>query len=493
VAIWDRLFAADPKEGKTKDPPKGVAGADGPQIYSEMIVGGEDLNREWDGRGKYPIIEEMRKSDPCVRSNLFMYKGPIIGADWSFDPADDGEAKDRLIADCASWQFGLEAPATGPMDLGWKEGRRQDLLFLDFGAHFTEDSWDKDLTDWKDADGDVHKIRTLLRLAPRFASTVGEMDTDKATGAITKFIQDLPQASPIPPEKLTAYVFDREGNNLFGTSFLRSMFGAWRMKKAMMLSSAIGWDRYAAGVPVVRYPMGTSSTHEAKAKLIGRNYRQHERGYIVLEGSKEEGWDVEIIGGAATMADPVPLLNKYDEQMSMAGLTMFSQLGITQSGSRAVGDVLRDPYLEALGYVADLLIEAFSRGPLRRWVDHNFGREFDLPILKVSGLAAKNIEMVVSAIATLSGAGFNFASPDDQDLVRNLLDFPALPEDLRKAAETAQEAGFAVQAANLENAKKGILPGQPPKEGDSPAEPQPRSKAAGRQQPGQPGGGQGGP
>lgn len=473
MAIWDRWFK---DEEKPKAPPKGVSGADGPQIYDELIAGGEDLNREWDGRGKYPIIEEMRKTDPCVRSNLFMYKGPIVGADWSLDPgADDREG--RLIADAAAWQFGLQAPATGPMDLGWKEGRRMDLLLLDFGAMFFEDSWG-DLTDWRDEDGDVHKIRPLIRLAPRFPSTVSEVEVDKPTGKITRFVQDIPNSSPIPPAKLTTYILDREGSNIFGTSFLRQMFGAWRMKKAMLLSSAIAWDRYAGGVPVVRYPMGTSSTHESKAKAIGRNYRQHERGYIVLEGSKEEGWDVEIVGGGASMADPVPLLSKYDEQMSMAGLTMFSQLGITQSGSRAVGDVLRDPYLEALGYVADLLIEEFSQSPLRRWVDHNFGTKHPVPKLKVSGLAAKNVEMLVNAIATLSGVGFNFAHPDDQNLVRNLLDFGDLPPELRKAAEAAAEAGFAVQA-------------NPPKEGETPPEPQPRSKAAGRQQPGQAGGGPG--
>jgi hypothetical protein len=363
---------------------------------------------------------------------------------------------------------------------------------------FTEDSWDKALTDWKDEDGDTHKIRALLRLAPRFPSTVAEVEIDETTGKLKRFVQDLPNTKPIPPEKLTTYVFEREGNNIFGTSMLRSMFGAWRMKKSMLLSSAIGWDRYAAGVPIVRYPSGTSSTNEERAKSIGRNYRQHERGYIVLEGTSEEGWNVEIIGAAGTMADPLPLLNKYNEEMSLAALTMFAQLGVTETGSRAVGDVLRDPYMEALGMVADLFIEEFSKGALRRWVDHNFGREYDLPKLKVSGLAAKNVEMLVNAIATLSGIGFNFASPDDQDLVRNLLDFGPLPENIRKAAEVAAEQGFAVQAAENEArikvAKEGETPPEPsgkgpPKKG----EPKPRSKAAGRQTPGRTGGGSGGP
>lgn len=481
----DRLFASNGKSAEKK-PPFGVAGADGPQLYPELIPGGEDLNREWDGRGKYPIIEEMRRTDPCVRSNLMLWKLPILGADWSFDPASE-EPIDKLIADAATWQFGLEGPGSGPMDLGWKEGRRQDLLFLDFGAMFTEDSWEKELATWKDADGDEHKIRALIRLAPRFPSTVAEVVLDDATGKITKFKQDLPNTSPIPPEKLTSYVFDREGNNVFGTSLLRSMFGAWRMKKSMLLSSAIGWDRYAAGVPIVRYPAGTSSTNFTKAKNIGRNYRGHERAYIVLEGSAEEGWEVEIVGGSGTLADPVPLLNKYDEQMSMAALTQFTQLGITESGSRAVGDVLRDPYLEAVNAVADLWMEGFSPGPLRRWVTHNFGEDKDVPTVKVTGLAAKNIEMLVAAIGTLSAAGFNFASPDDQDLVRNLLDFPPLPDKLREAVEVAQEQGFAVQAAQAEMAIEGEAPPEP---GGGPPT---RGKAQGRQVPGQPGGGPGGP
>src|SRR5262249_42725944 len=124
-------------------------------------------------------------------------------------------------------------------------------------------------------------------------STISKVDYDDRTGAITNVTQDLPGAKPIPGDKICHYAVERDGEtDWMGTSLLRSMYGVWRMKKALLLSSAMAWDRWGMGFPVARYPAGSGREKEKRAEKVAQNVRGHERGYAVFEGTPEQGWDL---------------------------------------------------------------------------------------------------------------------------------------------------------------------------------------------------------
>lgn len=455
---------------KPKPPPKGVVGQDGPSWYSDLFPGGEDPNDLLRGRLKFPIYEEMRKSDAAVRSNLAMYKLPLIRAEWSFDPHDDSPEA-QLVADACSWQFGLgDHGDLSPMDMGWSESLRLSLTCLDFGAHFEEYVWSDELVEWVGGDGQERPMRPLIRLAPRFASSIREIETDDKLGTIKTIVQDLPDAKPIPGSKIQAYVVAREGNDWWGTALIRPMYGPWKLKKALMVAAAIGWDRWASGVPVVRYPYGSGDEGRRTAEEIGRNVRQHERGYVALEGPEPEKggqWGLDLMTGSGSLADPIPLLRHYDQQISYAALTMFSSLGVTETGSRAVGEVLEDPYLLALEATADTLKEVRSRGAVRQFVTHNFGPDTPTPKLLCKNIGKVDVAKIVQAIAALSGAGFNFTDTDTQNDLRGMLDLRELSTDDVEAIEAAREAGFQIEETPAEGEAPPVEGEQPGAEGSS--------------------------
>lgn len=403
----------------------GSMGVAGDQTLTDLYGGGPDINPDLDGRSKFEWYQEMRVSDPAVRSVLYMWKLPIRQATWQLLPASNDGA-DKLIRDACAWQFGLEEYEDGQLDLSWDEWLQQSFQFLDWGAQFEEIIWG-DVTTWVDGLGDEHVLRPIQRVAPRHPATVMEMPTDERSGLPKYLLQDLPGAQRIPTEKLAWYVLDKEGNNWFGNSLLRAMYGSWRLKKDLMIGAGIAYDRYGAGVPLIRYPKDEDDAHE-RAKQIGRNYRLHERGYVVLEGTEEDGWSFEIMDGSGTVIDPVPLLQYHDQQISEAGLLMMKELGQTAFGSRSVGEVQEQPYYMALNAVARHVRDQRRRRVFRRFVDVNFGTEYKVPKLMFSDVEPKYLLALAETLSYLSSAGLSFTDRDTQNDIRDRIDLRPLPE-----------------------------------------------------------------
>lgn len=403
-------------------------------LYTGDIVGGYDPNAELTGRNKFPIYREMRVSDPAVRSLEWMFRLPIGAADWSLRPAGDGP-EDRVIADALGWNLGVKVEgdpyqnALGRLNQTWKESISQALFVMAYGCMCEEIIYSADVESWPDKDGDMHRIRPLIRLAPRFPITILDVDQDKTTGAIKQVEQDLPNTKPMPGDKVCWYVIDPE-EDIYGTSVFRPAYGPWKLKRGLMTGAAIGWDRWASGLPVVRFPRNAPNA-ERRAEEIGRNVRTHERGWVALESGDD--WSIDVLNGSGSIADPTPLLQHYDAQIAMAGLQQFTSLGTLQTGSRAVGQVLSNPYYEAAQAIADSVAAARMRQIFRKWVDYNFGSKYDIPELICSGIEADDLQLLASILTDLSSAGLSFTDPDTQNDIRRRLKLRELPPKVASA------------------------------------------------------------
>lgn len=422
--------------------PQGAVGVDGQSPFADIVAGGFDRTPEMSGSRKWQTINEMRQTDAMIRSILFMYYLPIKSADYPLQANDDDPT--GIVRDACAKQFGLE-DFPGELDLSWVEWLQQSMLHIALGAMGEEYIYSPNMELWDLGMGDDDKprdpiiVRPIVQMAPRFPSTVDKITVKN--GRLVSIRQGLiGNGLEIPVEfqgvkKLEWYVHEKEGANWWGTSLLRAMYGPWRLKKSLMIAAAIGWDRYSSGVPVVRYPKGGGARAKREAQDAARNYRTHERAWITFEGTAAEGWDLEIMNGSQTLADPTPLINLYNEEMAVAGLQLFTRLGQSRHGSRGVGEVLADPYYLAVQSYAKELVSARMRGPFRAFVDINFGTHQKVPILSVSKIQAKNIVVIAQAIAALAAAGLNFTDRDTQNDLRDQMDLRHLPVPLQQAIE----------------------------------------------------------
>jgi hypothetical protein len=448
-----------------------------PQL--DLWMGGQDENPDLSGRLKYDTFKQMRTEDPAVRSLSWLYKLPIRSAEWQIVPCEydpGGPAMAEARADFANWQFGLPPYSSPRLDLTWDELNQQDLLYLDYGAMGAELVWAAQggkvkLESWTDADGDVHQVQCLDRLLPIFPATVAEIQTDEQTGLISRIRQDTTGSTGleptwIPGSKLWWLTNEREGIKWFGESLLRAAYGPWKLKRQVMLAGVIGFDRFANPIPMGRH----AATPQAKQAMeqVLRALRSHERAYVTVEGPPpERGGDTEITllqAAQGGVVDPTPLLRWMDEQIAKAGLEQFSALGTTQQGSRAVGEVLSDPYYLAVSAVAKAIAQARMRWVLRRLWDRNFGEQVPIPEIVASKIQGRNVAVMARALADLSAAGLTFADRETQDDIRDILDLRHLPDVAETVGNLPPEIGISkveLPPQQTVPAEGGPLPGVP--------------------------------
>jgi hypothetical protein len=385
------------------------------------------------GRTRFRVFDEMRNSDPIVKSLLWAWKLPVRAAEWSVTAASEDEV-DLAVADAVRWAFGLDGEP-GHITGGFQHLLAQTLLYLDYGAMSGELVLD-DPVIWRDADGDPHLIVPVWKVGRRLPHSV-QRYIDPPPGSqdpLGGMVQAQAPKVVIPGERLLHTVLEPEVEPLTGVSLIRPCYGAWKLKRSLLVGSAVAFDRHAGGIPVVRYPTGGGPTAFARAQRIGRDLRNHERAYVALEGRADEGWDVDILSGAGSLADPVPLLRHYDEQIVSAGLAQVMRLGTSERGARAVGEVLAEPLFLAITSIAEQVANDLTDQLVRRFVRMNFGA-VDVPRLTPSKISHRNIELVTRAMAELASAGMNFSDRATQDEMRDLLGLPDLPLAAEVVAE----------------------------------------------------------
>lgn len=456
-----RALAATPPPDPqvAKQPGRALAevGVDGVSAYSALDpTADREDNPDLQRPRRFFTFDDMWFSDPQIRALLWLVKLPIRSATWTIEEPDDATDVDVVAADLCRWQLGLE-DEPGWLLGGWERNLSESLLKVNYGCMSHEIVWDNVVT-WTDTDGDDHLIRPMFRLAPRFPHAV-ENYLPPVPGVRTPVagLEQMMHDVVIPGDKLVHRVLEPEGNQFLGVSMIRPAYGAWKIKSALLVSSAIAYDRWAAGLPVFWLPAGASAQDEERARAMGRDLRSHERSYAILKGPRgsEQGWDFDIRTGAVN--DPTGYLRYLDEQIASAGLAHFSKLGTTQTGARAVGEVLAEPFYLALTAIGEETADEWEEQVLSRVVAVNIGGEVDVPKLKISRITERSVEQLSMALANLGSAGFSFADPGVQNEVRAIMQLPPLPiagvvegppqdgESLGPA--TAEDAAAVVRAA----------------------------------------------
>lgn len=452
--LFRRSYASAP-QGPIDDPPAGEAGSEADSWLADVYGGGPDVNPELSGSAKFAVYDEMRLTDPTIKALLWIPTLSIRGAAWSLQPKDENEGLDVLIRDFCATNLGI-GNELGWMDLSWPKLTEQALGMMAYGSMLEELVW-ADVRTWRDADGDEHLVRPLAKLSPRLPGTIAKLERN-TDGSVKQVTQALPNTEPIAGDKVTYMVFEQRPGHWDGVSMLRPAWGSWRIKKSLLISSGIGWDRFAMGLPVVYHP--DNEDGETRAKSIGRNLRSHERAYVhfpVPAGASwtESEWHLEIENAAATLADPTPLLKLLSDQESEAGLQNFMRQGLGQTGARATAETQRDPFYDAVEAIANDLRRERMRQVIRRLVDVNFGpdaAEDRCPVLTVGRIIPRDLTTIAQALSYLSSAGFTFTDRGALDDIREgLLGFPALPDDLAEQGITRERLTKILQGLGLDS------------------------------------------
>jgi hypothetical protein len=221
----------------------------------------------------------------------------------------------------------------------------------------------------------------LTKLAERPPRTI--MDFRVADdGGLISIIQNVSNGTlgmgllpEIPIDRLVGYVWEQEGANWAGRSWLRDIYKNWVVKDRLIRIDAVNHER-AGGVPYIEAHPGATYDEIKQLNEMAKGFRIGD----TSGGAVPSGAKLSVAKG--TNSSVVDSIKYHDEAMARRFMLMVMQLGSTNTGSRALGSTFIDFWAHGLAAIAQWFADTFNEHVIEDDVDWNFGEDVDqVPIL----------------------------------------------------------------------------------------------------------------
>jgi len=369
------------------------------------------------------VYDRMRRGDAQIAGVLRSIFLPLRRAPWRIDP---NGASDEVVRHVAA---DLNLPIIGDdhtvqlsrisRRFSWNQHLRMALLHLAYGHMSFETVYRIDAG-----------MAYIDRLSPRMPSTIGRIDVDRSGRlvGIGQYPTMVPGVNggqptnvddsgmvPIKADRLVWYANDVEGAAWQGTSLLRSAYGLWLLKQRALRVNAIKDERNGLGIPIYEGAVGEQNL--AAGQTIANQLRAGEDvGAAVPNGAR-----LTMAGVSGSLPRILDSIAYYDEGIARSVLAQFLQLGMTKTGSRALGDSFIDFFKLSLDAVADQVGDDATAQIIEPLVDLNWGPgeqapklasaevdiETDLPPDSLIALAEANIVQIDDDLENYTRERFN--------------------------------------------------------------------------------------
>lgn len=428
---WDVIEVVEGLEGTgpvvLASPRQKVSGQDLRELgsstnaYGAYYWGHREYNNELRGVAGLRKYNEMRRSDPTVRSTLRLLKTPILNARWFIEPASTS-ARDKNIAEFVWWNL------QDGMSTSWPQFLAESLNHLDYGYYTFEKVFTK-----------THPLRPgkvcWQKFGPRHPLDVLDWDYDAHGGprGMETYTNEQLRGSQtnnkiyIPIKKLAVFTHDKEGGDVTGMSVLRSAYKPWYYKMNLEKIDAIQKERHGIGVPIIKLPIGFTKSDKEFAENLGRNLRTNERAHVTLP----PGWDILF---AKLEGQPVSALDSikyYKAEIQANILAPFMDEGAKEEE--------QDMFLKGAKFIADVVLDVFNKYCIPQLVNYNWSAKA-YPKLRARRIGEQNAWRTISfALRNHVGAGIITPDEELERHMREDLDLP--PADLETRREVATPQG----------------------------------------------------
>jgi hypothetical protein len=417
----------------TPDSETGQVGTAG-TLNTYGYITGEDYNQDLDGYPMFPFYNKMRLGDAQVNATQLMLKLPLKGARWIAKPASD-DPQDVAIAD-----FVQHTLIDGDLcAVPWQRVLDNTLLKFDFGCAAEEIVWGYD---------EGLGAAIVKDLAPRLPRTFYRWVENTKTGQLDYLQQFAPKngqygffnihvTDPVTSlPRLQLHVRNREGNNYYGRSVMRTSYPHWWWKQQLYRIGMVGADREHSGIARAKlgekYQSSTAPLDKIETTLKG--LRTHDRGYVVQPYGVEYDW-LTSTGTGERMQGLVSFIEHHNLMIARNILQSFAAQGEQRHGSFGAAAVTVDVYFLALsGEAAEIAHE--KKPVIKALCDLNFdmrGRMY--PSLVAADLRPVDVAALSTALSPLATG--KLITPDDdlENWLRELFDAPPLPEAFKGKRE----------------------------------------------------------
>lgn len=284
-------------------------------------------------------------------------------------------------------------------------------------------------------------ITRLRKLGYRDPSTIAEIGVG-SDGGLVEIVQNvtggrgISEQVVLPVDRLVVYTNGRNGGDWYGRSILRGAYRDWYFLDMLERIQAQIIERNGMGLPMFEYD---DTIGEDAALQIVEGARAGSHAGVVYKAGTGK---FSLVGVNGSTADPLPAINRHEQNIGKSMLAMFMDLG-HDAGARSLGDTFTALFDSALNAFADRFAETFTEHVIADLVALNFGAGEPYPTLE-HGAAAATIGADSTTLTDLVNAGLINPSPEDESALRARL---GMPES--KKAEAAPAAAATMSSAEL--------------------------------------------
>lgn len=402
-------------------PTFGVTGHPGTHLSAGRVRRNSDI-AELTGQAKYEEYNRLLDVDPTLRRAWRVMRQTLLSATWDFERVDDS----LLALQVTSYLEEVLGVSGAPcmMRRSWEEVLGTQLLYTMHGFRYAEIEWTTAkspslgrllvyVADLHDCDPQAHD-QWIIR------------DGRTLEGIIQRATSGQPGPTAVDVDKLWLVSLDPVGSDPEGVGLLRS---AWWWAKAHTMAANMlvtATERWALPTPriTVDYSVATeqgldnplspddspggSTLLDAAidaAKVQAENYVGGQQAYLI----DNPAVSFNTFGEGAFNPDGVLRFLEYaDQQKAASTLTQFMSLGLSDVGSRAVGQVHESVFRRSCINVLDQVAATWMQQVGRQLVVWNFGEAAlaVMPKLVHRGLDVSELAEALAVLPDLKREGF---------------------------------------------------------------------------------------
>ena len=372
-------------------------------------------------------FQRMRRSDHQVEAILRSIELPIEQGQFAVRPPPDPTAEEQTISDK------IEDAYLRRLDGGWEMAVRAALTHLQYGFSVLEETWEP-------RDGLVLPRRLSYR--PQISIT-GERRDDEGRLLALNQTTDRDDVD-LPVEKILIFTTNRLSPDQWrGTSLLRSAYKAWLLKDQAERITAIGHQRWSAGIPIASEAWSTrkesQSTSPSRSgrpsSTRSKPSKRTEQAYLYIPSGFEAG----ILDRQGRAQTPLDWVRHLDDAMARAILALHLTLGGSTSGSRSLGTSFIDVFLHAVQAWGSKFCDVINEQSIRPLVDFNWPGQQRYPRVAVRNIYATSLER----LGYLMQSGVLRPTVALERFVYESLGIDYAPGDIGSQTEAAEEVAEA--------------------------------------------------
>lgn len=418
-------------------------GITGTQLSGGRISGYEQ-NNNLVGLNWIREAEEMLRTDPIVFRCWHLLRQTLLSASWRFIPGIENDPVSEIYADYANECFGFDG-YSGQMELSFEEQLSYLLQFIPIGYRYAEEIYKTG----KDKNGNSRIW--LCKFADREPSSHDQWlsrDGQVLDGVLQIANNVYINPEPIPSNKLLLLTFNKSGSNFEGMGMLRPAWFFWRTKQNTSTAMSIGVDRWAIPTPRVTVDRSVAEMQGLSdgdidamiddAESQAAAFVAGEQSYLIENAAiKFDSYGVQ----PTQAAGPLEVIKECDNQISQAFFAQFSNLGISDTGARSVGEIHLSVFRRLAINLCDLVAgqingkDRAGGGTIGRLIKFNFGEDdaSKLPRLVHNGLDNDTLAESFEKLEPLVRGGI--LTPDDnlERSIRDKLGIGDLPNDAERS------------------------------------------------------------